>query len=139
MLPVVHPSKSVSNELVKLLMTGVVVGGCVHVAILGAGVGGGGQGPTGAAENGLPPESMVVPAASSTMYHETSPGYELAPGLTRENSMQVNPAGMQSAAVPLAWPMPRVPVVSATVPLGSAQFQMLPVQPSPHESAMCNV
>ena len=35
---VAHPSKSVSNEFVKLLITGVVVGGCVHVAILGAGV-----------------------------------------------------------------------------------------------------
>jgi len=127
---VAHPSKSVSNEFVKLLITGVVVGGCVHVAILGAGVGGAGQGPTGAAENGLPPESMVVPAASSTMYHETSPGHELAPGLTRENSMQVNPAGMQSAAVPLP-PLLRVPVASATVPLGSTQVHTLPLQPSP--------
>ena len=65
--------------------------------------------PIGCGPDGLPPESMVVPA-SSTMSHETSVGYVLPPGSIKEKSMQVKPAGMQRLAV-LAAPLDRVPVV----------------------------
>ena len=53
--------------------------------------------PIGCGPDGLPPESMVVPA-SSTMFHETSPGYEFPPPTTKEKSMQVKPAGKQREA-----------------------------------------
>ena len=97
---------------------------------MGAGVGGGGQGPISWTTSSANPEAAIAPDKSVTV-QEISVGNESAPLFVTKIVAHWSPVGIQSWAVPLL-PLGRVPVVEAT--FECVQCHVLPFQPSPHES-----